>query len=167
MSPWDVSLLFCSKTWISRPCSLASAEVNPEPCSLSLVLGQMNTADTQKRATLLLFIHESSCSGSSPPYFDNASDKGAGTSIIHLLTLVKSAHICCCTSRSTGERGAHCDLPAAPLHPHSQGTSPASRVLVPTATFAANIQSPTGQLCFSGKPAHRAKTWAARSTSTR
>lgn len=43
--------------------------------------------------------------------------KEGGISITHLLKLPQAAHTCCCTFRGTG---GHCDLPAAPLHPHSQ-----------------------------------------------
>lgn len=122
-TPWAFLLLFFSrKIWGSRPCSLASLGLNSEPCCcLTLALGQMNMAAIQERAALLFFIHESSFSGSSPLYCDNALDKGAGTSIIHLLMLAKSAHTCCCTSRCTGGHGAYCDLPAVPLHPRQLG----------------------------------------------
>lgn len=161
LTPWALLLLFFSrKIWGSRSCSLASLGLNSEPCCcLILALGQLNMTAIQKRAALLLFIHESSFSGSSPLYLDNISDKGAGAPIICLLMLAKSAHICCCTSRCTGGRGAHCDMPAASLHPRSQDNSPGSHVPAPAgiATLAANLQSRTGELCFSGKQAHRAE----------
>lgn len=94
----------------------------------------------------------------------DASGKGSGTSIAHLLTLAKSAHVSCCTSRCTGGHGAHCDLPAAPLLPRSRDNPSGSHVPVPggIASLSANTQSPTGQLCFLGKPAHRGQRRATR-----
>jgi len=78
----------------------------------------MNTAAIQKRAALLLFTCEPAFSGSLLRYISNT---GAGTSI--LLTLVKTAHICCCTSRGMGAHGTCCALPAAPLHRHHWETT--------------------------------------------
>lgn len=114
------------------PGPLASLGLNSEPCCcLTLVLGQMKVAAIQKRATVLLFINEFSFSGSSPLYFDNTLDKRAGISIINLLTVAKSAHIRCWTSWCTEGHGVHCDLPAPPLHPHSQDYSSGSHTPAP------------------------------------
>lgn len=61
--------------------------------------------------------------------FEDTLHKEGGTSITHLLMLPRAAHTFCCTFKCTGGHRAHCDLPAAPPHPHSQDNPSGSHML--------------------------------------